>query len=142
MVVSAARISRTIVAAALAVGMTAGLATATAAQAAPARRPPVVYQGMAIWFHPRVRPRELVLGADAAVTHLSWSHWNNSRAEGRGRYLACAGAAGPCVNDAATLTLTHVRKHSGTRYFATLKLALKHHKTRWLTMRGGTWRWG
>jgi hypothetical protein len=142
MLLSAARIRSAFAAGALAASLAAGLATAATAQAAPARRLPVVYQGMAIWFHPRVRPRELVLGADAAVTGLSWSHWKNSSAEGRGKYLACSGAAGPCVAYPATLTLTHVKTHSGTRYFATLKLASKHHKTRWLTMHGGSWRWG
>ncbi len=142
MLLSPARNKMAFVAGALAASMAAGLASAATAQAAPARRLPVVYQGMAIWSGPRVRPHELVLGADAAVTHLSWSHWSNSSAEGRGRYLACAGAAGPCVAYAATLTLTHVKKHSGTRYFATMKLAARHHKTRWLTMHGGSWRWG
>jgi hypothetical protein len=141
MLVSAARISRTIVAAALAVGMTAGIAAATAAQAAPARKLPVVYQGMAIWSGPKVRPHTLVLGADTEVSVLSWSHWNNSSAEGRGKFVACPGAQGPCVHYEATLTLTHVKSHAGIRYFATLKLAGKHHKTRWLTMRGGSWFW-
>jgi len=141
MLVSAARISRTIAAAALAVGMTAGIATATAAQAAPARKLPVVYQGMAVWTGPRVRPHLLVLGADTEVSDLSWPRWNQTSAVGKGKFDACAGAAGPCVAYKATLTLTHVKSHAGTRYFATLKLTGKHHKTRWLTMRGGSWFW-
>jgi hypothetical protein len=138
MPISAVRVRTAIVTIALVAGLSVGGASALAA---PAHKLPVVYQGMAIWSGPAVRPHNLVLGADTEVSHLSWSHWTNSRAVGRGKFLACAGAQGPCVRYKATLTLTHVKKHRGIRYFATLKLTGKHHKTRWLVMRSGSWFW-
>jgi hypothetical protein len=137
MLFSAARIRAAIVSGALAAAVVAG--TAATAQAAPAHRLPVVYQGMAIWSAPSVRPHTLGLGADTEVSRLSWTHWNNSSAVGHGRFVACAGADGPCLKYTATLRLTHVKIHRGTRYFATLRLTGRHHKTLWLVMRSGTW---
>jgi hypothetical protein len=143
MLVSAARLRVTFVAAALAASLTAGVATATTAQAAPARKLPVAYlgSGAGSWGQPSVRPHAFLLGADWTISKLRWADWRQGSASGHGEYLACAGAAGPCTKFWAGLTLTHVRVHRGTRYFATMKITGKHRRTQWLVMntRLGWW---
>jgi hypothetical protein len=116
------------------------IGVASAAPTAPARKVPVVYQGMGHWSGPSVRPHHLLLGADTDVSRLTWSSWKQGVARGHGRYLACAGAQGPCVHYWGHLRLTHVKVHNGKRYFATLRLSSKGHRTRWLVMRSGSWR--
>jgi hypothetical protein len=119
----------------------AGASAASAASAAPAERTPVMYtQGMGPpWAGPARRPHSFVLGADFGISKVSWSAWTNSGASGKGRLLGCAGAQGPCVKYLAAITLRVVKVHHGTRYFATMKITGKRHKTLHLVMRGGLW---
>lgn len=116
---------------------------ASRAASAPARSVtslPVIYSGMGgTWANASVRPRLFVLGALYYMESMSWSRWTDSGALGHGKQIACAGAAGPCDNYRVTITLTHVARHDGRRYYATMKIAGKRHKTYWLVMRDGWW---
>jgi hypothetical protein len=127
------------VAAAVTVFLGSGLAYAGATDVASAKHLPVVYQGMAIWSDPSVRPHVLVLGADYDVAGLKWKDWRSHSASGHGRLDDCAGASGPCTKYRAVLTLTDVKLHHHRPYFAALKITGKHHRTRLLVMRGGIW---
>jgi hypothetical protein len=124
---------------ALAAILSAG--TAFAAPAASTGRLPVVYQGAGgSWESPAVRPHTTLLGADYDVGKLSWSRWTARSAHGEGKLVDCAGAGGPCTTYRAGMTLFDVKTHHRTRYFATMKITGKGHKTRWLVMsRGGSW---
>jgi hypothetical protein len=114
--------------------------SASAAPAAPAERTPVMYSGMGTaWTNPARRPHSFVLGADFEVVKMSWSQWTNTGAFGRGHLVACAGAAGPCAKFVAGVTLSTVKTHDGTRYFASMKLTGKHRKTQRLKMHDGSW---
>src|SRR5580692_6839106 len=109
--------------------------------AAPAERTPVMYtDGMGPpWGGPARRPHDFALGADYGVDKLTWSRWTNSGASGHGHLVACAGAEGPCVRYRVGLTLSRVRMHRHTRYFAFMKMTAKHRKTVHLVMRNGLW---
>ncbi len=127
-----------IIAAATAIVALTGCAGTAAA--APASRTPVMYSGMATpWTNPARRPHSFVLGADFEVVKTNWSRWTNTSAFGHGHLIACAGAAGPCVKFVAGITLTVVKTHDGTKYFASMKLTGKHHKTQHLEMHDGAW---
>jgi hypothetical protein len=129
-----------IAAAAAAIALAAPVASVTAASAAPAQRTPVMYSGMGgAWQNAARRPHGFTLGADFGVNRMSWSRWTNTSAYGHGHLLACAGAAGPCVSFRAGVTLTIVRRHHGTRYFAVMKLTGRGHRTQRLVMRDGGW---
>jgi hypothetical protein len=106
------------------------------ANAATPSKLPVAYQGgmAGPWAQPSVRPSALYLGADWSVTRLKWADWTQRSARGHGKYLACAGASGPCVKFLATLTLTQVKVHHHTRYFATMEITGKNRKPQWLVM--------
>ena len=119
----------------------AGALPAIAAPAAPASRTPVVYtQGMgAKWGGPARRPHSFGLGADFGITKMTWSSWTSKGAFGHGHLVACAGAAGPCAIFRAGVRLSTVKRHNGTRYFATMILTGKHRRTQRLVMRHGAW---
>jgi hypothetical protein len=124
---------------ALAATMSAG--AAATAQTASASALPVVYAGgQGPWDNLGVRPHVILLGADYDVQKLSWSRWTARSAHGDGKLLDCAGAGGPCVKYRAGMTLSHVKTHHGTQYFATMKITGKGRKTRWLVMSHGSWR--
>jgi chitodextrinase len=130
------RVKKIIAAAATVVALTG---CATSALAAPAGRTPVVYAGGSPWANPARKPHSLFLGADFSVTHMSWSRWSGTGAFGHGHLVACAGAAGPCVKFRAGVTLSTVKTHHSTKYFASMKLTGAHHKTQRLKMRDGLW---
>jgi hypothetical protein len=110
------------------------------ASAAPSSRTPVMYSGMGTaWTNAARRPHSFVLGADFEIVKTNWSRWTNTGAFGHGHLIACAGAEGPCVKFVAGITLTVVKTHDGTRYFASMKLTGKHHKTQKLKMKDGSW---
>jgi hypothetical protein len=135
--ISTARVRTAVLTTALTAGLCAAAVTpAQAAQSAPARKLPVVYLGAGAgpWAQPTVRPHQFLLGADYSIGPMHWTRWTQTTAVGHGRYLACAGASGPCTKFTATLTLTHVKVHRGTRYFATMKITGKHRKAAWLVM--------
>src|SRR5207253_1325425 len=92
--------------------------------AARVRRLPGVYLGAGSgpWSGPKIRPRELLLGADFTIDRIRWKRWTRRHANGRGHLLACQGAGGPCVHFWGRLRVWHVRKHRGHRYFAILKM--------------------
>ncbi len=122
------------------IALVAPAACATAASGASMAKTPVMYSGMGTpWANAARRPHTFVLGADFEVKKTSWSRWNSTGAFGYGHLVACAGARGPCVRFLAGVTLSHVRKHDGTRYFATMKLTGKHRRTQILKMRDGAW---
>ena len=123
----------------LALAAAAVVAAAAPAQAAPAvsaRKLPVAYLGAMAgpWGSPSVRPRTFLLGADWTISRIKWSSWTQRSAAGHGNYLACAGAMGPCTKFYAGITLTVVKVHRGTRYFADMKITGKHRKTMYLVM--------
>jgi hypothetical protein len=137
MSVITARIRTAVLAGALTAGLcVATVAPAQAAPAAPARRLPVAYLGgmAGPWGSPSVRPRNFFLGADWVISKLKWSSWTQRSAAGHGTYDACAGAAGPCTKFYAGITLTVVKTHHGTRYFADMKITGKHRKAMYLVM--------
>jgi hypothetical protein len=137
MSVTAARIRTAVLAAALTAGLSAAaVVPAQAAPSAPARKLPVAYLGgmAGPWGSPSVRPREFFLGADWVISRMKWSRWTQRSAAGHGTYDACAGAGGPCTKFYAGITLTVVKVHRGTRYFAHMKITGKHHKTMYLVM--------
>jgi hypothetical protein len=151
MSVTAARIRTAVLAGALTVGLSvAAVAPAQAAPGAPAagapaaaaRKLPVAYLGNmdGPWGRPSVRPREFFLGADWVISRMKWSSWTQRRAAGHGTYDACAGAAGPCTKFYAGITLTVVKVHHGTRYFAHMKITGKHRKAMYLVM-STKWGW-
>jgi hypothetical protein len=97
------------------------------AQAAPhAPELPGIYLGLGAgpWYGPKVRPRTLLLGADWTVTRIRWTDWTRQHADGRGYYVACRGAGGPCDDFWAVIRVTHVREHRGARYFAIMKITI------------------
>jgi hypothetical protein len=111
-----------------------------AASAAPAERTPVMYSGMGTaWTNAARRPHGFTLGADFGLSRMSWSRWTNSGASGSGHLVACAGAMGPCAIFRAGVTLSEVKTHDGTRYFAAMKLTGKNRTTQRLVMRHGSW---
>jgi hypothetical protein len=125
--------------------VTVSAACATAAHGAPAGQDrtkasvstyPVVYLGGMAggWMGPSVRPRTLYLGADWTISGLRWADWGQQEASGHGTYDACAGAAGPCDRFWAAITVTDVRTHHGTRYFAAMKVTGTGQPTDWLVM--------
>jgi hypothetical protein len=133
-------LARRAITAAAAIALVAS-ATEAGAWAAPAERTPVMYtQGMGpAWGGPARRPHAFTLGADFGVSKMRWSRWTNSGAGGRGHLLGCAGAQGPCVKYLASVTLSRVKVHDHTRYFAAMKITGKHRKTVHLVMRDGLW---
>jgi hypothetical protein len=124
---------------ALAATMSAGTA-ATAQTASPDTLPVVYAGGQGPWDNLGVQPHLILLGADYDVQKLSWSGWTARSAHGDGKLVDCAGAAGPCIKYRAGMTLSDVKTHHGTRYFATMKITGKGHKTRRLVMSHGSWR--
>lgn len=104
---------------------------------------PGIYLGIGDgpWYGPKVRPRALLLGADWTVTRIRWADWTQQHADGRGYYVACAGAGGPCDDFWAVIQVTHVREHHGARYFAIMKITGRHHRVEWLVMstQQGSW---
>jgi hypothetical protein len=118
-------------------------AVAHARTAAQARWLPGLYLGsMGGNWHggPFVRPSELFLGADWTVSKLRWTFWNRRHAEGRGYWVACGGAGGPCDMYWATMAASHVSEHDGSRYFAIMKVTGRHQPVQWLVMdRFGNW---
>jgi len=134
---AAARIRTALSTLALAAGVVAAAAApAQAATAVSARKLPVAYLGAMAgpWGSPSVRPHTFLLGADYTISKMKWSSWTQHSATGHGSYLACAGAMGPCVKFSAGITLTVVKVHSGTRYFADMKITGKHRKAIYLVM--------
>jgi hypothetical protein len=128
-------------AAVVVIALVAPVACTTAASGAPMTKTPVMYSGMGTpWTNAARRPHSFVLGADFEVKKMSWSRWNSTGAFGYGHLVACAGARGPCVRFLAGVTLSHVRRHDGTRYFATMKLTGRHRRTQILKMMDGAWR--
>ncbi len=131
-------------AAAVLVAASAGCA-ARHTQATPSRTPvtatrasklPGIYLGAMAgpWNGPSVRPSELLLGADWTISKLRWTAWNQRSAEGRGLWVACSGASGPCDKFWAAITVSQVHEHDGARYFAIMRLAGRHHRVIWLVM--------
>ncbi|HYK32042.1 MAG TPA: hypothetical protein VEV63_08770 [Streptosporangiaceae bacterium] len=108
----------------------------TALLAAHARRPPGIYLGAMAgpWYGPSVRPSSLPLGADWSIDRLRWTHWSRRRADGRGYFVACQGADGPCDNFWVTIAASHVLRHDGRRYFALMKITGRHQRVEWLVM--------
>lgn len=133
-----------IVRAAIAVGLvavSAACGTGPAPDAQPASEMPAAgYPGVYLgdvagpWFGPSVRPRTLDLGADWSVNCLRWSQWGVHGASGYGIYGECVDAGGPCDYYWAAITVTRVRVHRGTRYFATMKITGRDRHTEWLVM--------
>jgi hypothetical protein len=78
------------------------------------------------WRHGEVDPGAIYFGAGGSllVKNLTWSSWTQGEAVGRGVRWAdgCVPtcAAGRYVKSPAILTLSRVRTHAGTRYFARL----------------------
>lgn len=101
-----------------------------------ARRLPGIYLGAGAgpWAGPKVRPRTLLLGADWTLGKLRWTDWSLRHADGRGYYVACQGAAGPCDKFWATIAASDVRDHAGSRYFAVMKLTRRNGHIIWLVM--------
>jgi len=103
-----------------------------------ARALPGIYLGAMAgpWHGPSVRPSTLLLGADWSIQKLRWTAWSRRRADGRGFFDACTGPAGgpPCEKFWATITVTHVQEHDGSRYFAIMKLTARHRRAEWLAM--------
>jgi hypothetical protein len=92
------------------------------------------------WYGPSVRPSELLLGADWTISKLRWTVWNRREAEGRGYWVACGGAGGPCDMFWATIAASHVSEHDGSRYFAIMKVTGRHQQVQWLVMdKFGCW---
>jgi hypothetical protein len=121
---------------------THGSAAAQVKHTASAASYPVIYLGSMAgeWADPSVRPPLLDLGADWDISGLRWADWGQDGAAGHGTYDACAGAGGPCDRFQAAITVTEVRKHDGTRYFATMKIIGRDQPTMWLVMNGfGVW---
>lgn len=106
------------------------------AVAAQARRFPGMYLGLGAgpWAGPKVRPSALLLGADWTVGKLRWTDWSRRHADGRGYYVACQGAGGPCDRFWAAIAANHVRDHDGSRHFAIMKITGRHQRVRWLVM--------
>lgn len=102
--------------------------TRTLPLAARAPKLPGVYLGGGDgpWVGPKVRPHALFLGADFSIMRLRWTDWKKQRADGRGHWIACQGAGGPCQRFWAVIRVTHVQKHHGACYFAIMKVTGKH----------------
>ena len=148
-IVSIGRIVTAGVLVAAVAGCAAGHARVTRARspavAAQARTPraaarvrglPGIYLGAMAgpWYGPAVRPSSLPLGADWSIGRLRWTHWSQRRADGRGHYVACQGAGGPCDSFWVTIAASHVREHDGHRYFAIMKITGRHQRAGWLVM--------
>ena len=121
-------------------GRSAAVAHATAD--AHAARLPGLYLGSMAgeWYGPVVRPRELLLGADWTIGKLRWTEWNRRDAQGRGYWVACAGAGGPCEMFWATIAASDVREHDGSWYFAIMKVTGGRQRVGWLVMnKFGCW---
>jgi hypothetical protein len=104
--------------------------------AAQARRLPGASLGLMAgpWAGPAVRPSALLLGADWTVQRLRWTDWSRRHADGRGYYVACTGAHGPCDRFWAAIAASQVRDHDGRRYFAVMTITGRHQRIQWLTM--------
>lgn len=116
-------------------------ASAPSASATSAHPAPVMYSGMGGgWQDAARRPQSFVVGVLWGVKTVSWSRWSDTAAYGRGHLLACASAAGPCIDFRAGVRLSDVRTHDGTRYFAAMTLTGKGHATQRLVMdQAGGW---
>lgn len=91
------------------------------------------------WYGPSVRPGELLPGADWSIGKLRWTVWNRRHADGRGYWVACQGAGGPCDMFWATIAASHVSEHDGGRYFAIMKVSGRHQRVEWLVMNKLGW---
>ncbi len=89
-----------------------------------AQQLPGIYLGAMAgpWYGPSVRPRTMLLGADWTVGRIQWTDWTWRHADGRGYYVACQGAGGPCDNFWASIRVTHIQEHHGARYFAIMNI--------------------
>jgi hypothetical protein len=97
--------------------------------------------GYGSWYGPKVRPRELILGADWEIQNIRWTNWAQAHADGQGYYDACAGAFGPCARFPGAIQVSQVLEHHGHPYFAIMKITRKNGRAIWLVMntRRGSW---
>lgn len=97
-------------------------------QAVGAHRLPGVYLGAmdGPWHGPKVRPRALLLGADWTFARLRWRDWTSRHANGRGYWISCQSANGPCHNFWARVRVWRVQEHHDARYFARMKVTGRH----------------
>ena len=97
--------------------------------------------GYGSWYGPKIRPKELILGADWEIQNIRWTDWAQVHADGRGYYDSCAGALGPCVRFSGAIRASQVMEHHGHPYFATMKITRKHGQVIWLVMNTlrGSW---
>jgi hypothetical protein len=97
--------------------------------------------GYGSWYGPKLRPSELILGADWEIQNIRWTDWARSHADGQGHYVACAGALGPCVRFSGAIRVSQVLEHHGHPYFSVMKITRKHGRIISLVMdtRRGSW---
>jgi|RhiMetdeSRZDD1v2_1073273.scaffolds.fasta_scaffold120662_3 hypothetical protein len=129
------RIILTAIATAIALGGSLQLASPASAST----RPYVygVYPSSAVhsWHNPSIRPPYVNFGTDSSLEYrsMSWWHWNNTSAYGRGTRWSntcnptCA--AGNYAKHPGSITLWRVRWHNGHRYYTRMTL-------RWTTRHG------
>lgn len=126
----------------LAAGAVIAPAASASGVASASIRPVVLYVG---WSSHSVKPNHFYDIGDASLTHLHWTHWTHT-AYARG-VLCVSGegapGAGGCL--VAGVTLSHIKIHNGTRYFATMKISTQdkgRHLVTWLVMgTGGHWQY-
>jgi hypothetical protein len=132
-------------AAALALTGILGTTAAAASPAASHSLPKVQTAGMTAGWHPtnpgwRIRPGIIYFGAMYEIKKISWSTWTSTGAYGRGRLVACAGAAGPCERATVNIHLWNVHSHSGPgRYFKDLKYTGRYKQ--FMHISDGVWVW-
>ena len=132
---------KTLGSAALISAVGAGAATAVEAPSAAATTSTVVYAcGMAgYWRCPEVRPHEIAFGAHYAVAYLRWSTWKALYATGHGHFYDGSCIDAPCYSYNANVKLYYVKAHSGSKYYAWIRITARHHATRQLHYYGGFW---
>jgi hypothetical protein len=145
-----------------AAGMVAGLGMTTAASAAPVAHhgvtssrslPKLQTDGFGRWHSNtwRVRPGTIVFGTLYYMKHIRWTSWTQTGAYGRGRLIACAGEAGPCVRATVKIHAWDVFNHPGPGLnFGDLRYTSKHSlnpigggrgrsRFLWINSRGNWW---
>jgi hypothetical protein len=104
--------------------MLLGVGTVPASSAAPvthnavtSRRwlPKLQTDGFGTWHSHtwRVRPGGIDFGTLYYMERIHWTSWTKTGAYGRGRLIACAGAAGPCVRAYVNIHAWDLFDHSG-----------------------------
>jgi hypothetical protein len=140
----------------LGLGMTTAASAASAAPYAVTSRrslPKLQTDGFGTWrsntWH--VRPGAIYFGSLYYVERIHWTNWTRTGAYGRGRLIACAGEAGPCVRANVNIHAWDVFDHSGPGLnFGYLRYTSKHSlnpivggagrsRLLWINSRGNWW---